>query len=163
MSNVISKDLAEKLEGTFIVDGKPVKPKPKQIAWVRAYITNGGNASEAARTAGYSEKTAGSIGTENLQKPLIKLMLAAHQEALRHSFIFTMEQKRSMLGEIAQRCMQAIPVRDNEGNETGEYEFDGMVAIRAIAEDNKMVGHYKEKEFAPANINIFLTKIDMAL
>lgn len=42
----------------------------KQRAFVNEYLTCW-NASEAARRAGYSEKTAGSIGHENLKKPEI--------------------------------------------------------------------------------------------
>lgn len=43
---------------------------PKQRAFVEEYVKCW-NASEAARRAGYSEKTAGSIGHENLKKPEI--------------------------------------------------------------------------------------------
>lgn len=35
---------------------------PKQKAFADEYIKNGGNASDAARKAGYSEKTAYSMG-----------------------------------------------------------------------------------------------------
>lgn len=41
---------------------------PKQKAFADAYIETG-NASEAARRAGYSARTAAKIGSENLQKP----------------------------------------------------------------------------------------------
>lgn len=43
---------------------------PKQQAFVDYYIETG-NATEAAKKAGYSEKTAYSIGCENLTKPEI--------------------------------------------------------------------------------------------
>jgi len=43
---------------------------PKQRAFIEEYLQCW-NASEAARRAGYSEKTAGSIGHENLKKPEI--------------------------------------------------------------------------------------------
>ena len=43
----------------------------KQKRFADAYIELG-NASEAARQAGYSPKTAGVIGSENLTKPVIK-------------------------------------------------------------------------------------------
>lgn len=43
---------------------------PRQKAFADFYIETG-NASEAARKAGYSEKTATSIGAENLTKPEI--------------------------------------------------------------------------------------------
>lgn len=41
---------------------------PKQKAFADVYIETG-NASEAARRAGYSARTAAKIGSENLQKP----------------------------------------------------------------------------------------------
>jgi phage terminase small subunit len=43
---------------------------PKQKAFAD-YFIECGNASEAARKAGYSKKTAGAIGEENLKKPEI--------------------------------------------------------------------------------------------
>lgn len=51
---------------------------PKQQKFVDAYVL-GGNASEAARVAGYSERTARVIGPENLQKPAVIAALAARQ------------------------------------------------------------------------------------
>lgn len=43
----------------------------KQQAFVEAYLANGFNATQAAITAGYSEKTAHATGWENLRKPEI--------------------------------------------------------------------------------------------
>lgn len=48
---------------------------PKQKAFADYYIKTG-NASEAARKAGYSEKTAPFIGAENLKKPQISAYIA---------------------------------------------------------------------------------------
>lgn len=44
----------------------------KQIRFVEEYLRNGMNASAAAIYAGYSKKTAGAMGHENLNKPKIK-------------------------------------------------------------------------------------------
>lgn len=52
----------------------------KQRAFVLAYLSNGFNATQAAITAGYSEKTAYSIGSENLKKPEIKIAIEAFFE-----------------------------------------------------------------------------------
>lgn len=52
----------------------------KQRRFVDAYVLSG-NASEAARRAGYSEKTARVIGPENLQKPAVIAALATRQAA----------------------------------------------------------------------------------
>ena len=44
------------------------------------YYLQSGNATEAAKKAGYSEKSAYSIGEENLKKPEIKKYLAEHTQ-----------------------------------------------------------------------------------
>ena len=43
----------------------------KQDAFVKAYLLNGGNATQAAIDAGYKEANAAVIGCENLIKPNI--------------------------------------------------------------------------------------------
>lgn len=58
---------------------------PKQIAFAEAYIETG-NASEAARRAGYSAKNADVQGAQNLAKPSISAYIArrtAAQDAAR--------------------------------------------------------------------------------
>lgn len=52
---------------------------PKQQAFADYYIECG-NATEAAKRAGYSENTAQQIGSENLLKPLISEYIAARME-----------------------------------------------------------------------------------
>lgn len=53
-----------------------VKLTPRQRLFVDEYVLCN-NASEAARRAGYSERTAGAIATENLQKPAIRQAIDA--------------------------------------------------------------------------------------
>lgn len=54
---------------------------PKQKAFADYYLEKG-NATEAAKLAGYSEKTARQIGTENLAKPYISEYIAERQKKL---------------------------------------------------------------------------------
>ena len=54
---------------------------PKQKAFADYYLETG-NATEAAKLAGYSEKTARQIGTENLAKPYISEYIAERQKQL---------------------------------------------------------------------------------
>ena len=56
-----------------------MKPTTKQKKFWEYYVRIG-NASEAARRAGYSEKTAPSVGSENLRKPQIHQYIAERQE-----------------------------------------------------------------------------------
>ena len=56
-----------------------MKLTPKQKAFTDYYIKCG-NATEAARLAGYSESSARQIGTENLSKPSISAYIAERME-----------------------------------------------------------------------------------
>jgi len=44
----------------------------------------------------------------------------------------------SQTKEVVERSMQAVPVRDDEGNQTGEYTFEGNVALKGL----DMLGKY---------------------
>lgn len=58
-----------------------VKLTPKQKSFADFYIETG-NATEAARRAGYSEKTARVIATENLAKPSISAYIAERMSGI---------------------------------------------------------------------------------
>jgi len=69
----------------------------KQQAFVSEYLANGFNATRAAITAGYSKKTAYSMGSENLRKPEIAAVI---EEALEEQGITPVACK-ILLGEVA--------------------------------------------------------------
>lgn len=81
---------------------------PKQKAFADEYIKNGGNASDAARKAGYSEKTAYSMGQQNLKKLEISSYIAAKQSLIEKQkgtdimSLAEIQQRRSMIarGEL---------------------------------------------------------------
>lgn len=59
-----------------------MKLTPKQKAFAKEYVKNGGNATEAAKAAGYNNKSARQIGTENLTKPSISAYIADLQSKI---------------------------------------------------------------------------------
>ncbi|OGT02152.1 MAG: hypothetical protein A2143_00715 [Gallionellales bacterium RBG_16_57_15] len=91
---------------------KKSKPKKKRIKagngkltaagrrklFIEAYITNGGNATEAAKTAGYSEKTAYSQGGRLLKHAEIQQLLAQRQQQLAEKYELTTE---SIIAELS--------------------------------------------------------------
>ncbi len=103
---------------------------PKQQLFVAEYLVDL-NATQAAVRAGYSEKTAYSVGHENLKKPEVA---AAIQEAM---------EVRSQRTEIAQdwileqlklvyeASIEARPVYDKNGKEKG-FSFNPAAANRAL-------------------------------
>lgn len=108
-----------------------VKLTAKQDKFVKAYLLNGGNAMQAAISAGYSEKTAGEMGYENLNKPQIKKAIEEHQKKNEEYFIWSKSQKLKLLERIAE-------VASSEDVEKGMINMQG--AIAAIKEHNLMQG-----------------------
>lgn len=64
----------------------------KQKRFVEEYKVNGGNATQAAIKAGYSEKTAYSIGEENLRKPEIRDALIKEEEKMRQKYEYGVDE-----------------------------------------------------------------------
>ena len=103
----------------------------KQNAFIKAYLLNGGNATQAAIKAGYSAKTAQVIGTENLSKPVIQKHIKAHQQQANSNFIWAKTKKLEALQSIIDAAMT-------------EHQDKGMLnaqaAIAAIKVHNEMQG-----------------------
>lgn len=53
------------------------------------------------------------------------------------------------LKETAERCMQAVPVLDEEGEETGVYRFDSKGAIAALKAMGVEIGMFRPPPDAP--------------
>ena len=67
--------------------------------FAEAYIANGGNASEAARSAGYAEKSVGVTGCRLLKDAQVRLILDERQSALANKYELTAE---AIIKSIAQ-------------------------------------------------------------
>lgn len=110
---------------------KETKLTPKQDAFVKEYILNGGNATQAAIKAGYSEKTANEQGAQNLAKLSIKKAIAEHQKKNEDVFIMSKTEKLKVLEKILDSATR-------EDEEKGMINIQG--AIAAIKEHNLMQG-----------------------
>lgn len=73
---------------------------PKQILFVEEYLKDL-NATQAAIRAGYSEKTAGQIGEENLKKPEIRKAIDEAMLERSKKTSITQERVLEALGQIA--------------------------------------------------------------
>lgn len=108
-----------------------IKLTIKQDAFVKAYLLNGGNATQAAVKAGYSEKTAQAIGAENLTKPVVREAIKVHQQQANSDFIWSKTKKLEALQSIIDAAMT-------------EHQDKGMLnaqaAIAAIKAHNEMKG-----------------------
>lgn len=100
------------------------------------------NATEAARKAGYSEKTAYSIGNENLKKPEIKKYLESLAETSKSSRIATIDEVLTYLSNTMrnedeltrERTKAAQILRDalSAGVESADTGFKVIVERKII-------------------------------
>lgn len=102
------------------------KLTPKQEKFCEEYAACG-NATQAAIRAGYSAKTAYSIGQENLKKPEIIAKIHTLQARDKKKRVMNIDERQAKLTEIA------------------ENSVDENAAIRAIETLNKMDGLYVQK------------------
>lgn len=112
--------------------GKKEKKKltSKQLAFCKEYLKNGHNATEAAIKAGYSKKTAYSIGSENLTKPEIAEYLEEFGSENAAKFEYSLTQHVEDLDQVAEMARKA-----------GDYR----TLLKSRELKGKVCGHYTEK------------------
>lgn len=123
----------------------------KQQRFVEEYLVDL-NATQAAIRAGYSEKTAYSIGDENLKKPEIakSIQEAMNKRAKRTEV--NADYVLRTITETIERCKQAEPVLDREGQPTGEYRFDSTAVLKGAELLGKHLKMFTDKtELTGAN------------
>ncbi|WP_288531550.1 terminase small subunit [uncultured Secundilactobacillus sp.] len=90
----------------------------KQQKFADEYIISG-NATQAAIAAGYSQKTAGSVGNENLKKPAISSYIKQRTKAISNSKIANQQ-------EILQYLTSVLRGEETESVATAKGIFSGV-------------------------------------
>lgn len=129
-----------------------MKLTKKQAAFVKEYLIDL-NATQAAIRAGYSEATATEMGYENLTKPHIKQAVEDAMNKRSEKLEITAEYVLTSLKEVADRCMQAVPALDKEGNPTGDYYFEHSGANKALELLGKHLKLFTDKVEANVSTN----------
>ncbi|WP_257285863.1 terminase small subunit [Endozoicomonas sp. SESOKO1] len=119
----------------------------KQERFVNAYLMDG-NATRAAREAGYSERSAHTQGNRMLKNDEVLNAIAERTDALQQEALITAESKRDTLWRIAQFNAQVIA--DDEGQLKMR---NPRAATAAISELNKMDGDYRKNEGPITQVN----------
>ena len=122
----------------------------KQRTFVAEYLVDL-NATQAAIRAGYSAKTASSIGEENLRKPEIAEAIAAKQAERATRTEINQDYVLNNLVEVTERCMQKRPVctmkgeqvQDENGN--GVWSFNAQGANKALELIGRHLGMFNDK------------------
>lgn len=120
---------------------------PKQSKFVEEYLIDR-NATQAAIRAGYSENTAATIGNENIRKPLIQAAINNGVVKMTERAELTQDYVINNIMQTVDRCSQAEPVRDRDGEETGEYKFEHNGVLKGC-------------ELLGKHLKMFTDKIDL--
>ena len=126
---------------------------PKQQRFVQEYLIDL-NATQAAIRAGYKHPD---MGRQLLTKTHVQEAIEAAKAERAKRTELTTDYVLNGLRDVAERCRQAEPVLDREGNPTGEYRFDSSGANRALELLGKHLGIFIEKKQVDlaATINVF--------
>lgn len=107
-----------------------MKLTPKQKAFVREYKKNGGNGTQAAISAGYSEDSARAISCENLTKPYIQEAIAQEEKKMQEKYEYTIDDMVKELDDVKIKA---------------DAEQNRQAQIRAIELKGKAFGLFVDK------------------
>lgn len=118
----------------------------RELNFLREYMKTKGDASKAAIAVGLKPASGNSVAKRVLSKPMAQKWLASEQEKLSVEARWDFEEKLLQLKKIAK---MTVP----EHAQTLE-EIDAKSAISAIAEANKMQGHYSAEKHVNVNVGV---------
>ena len=127
----------------------------RQQAFVNAYT---GNAAEAARQAGYSAKTAYSIGQELLNKPEIVDAIRGRAEEAQKPLIATRKQRQKFWSEVMLDPSQEMQHRLKAAELLGKSECDFSERLQIDGSVEVTVGFL----FDPAQRRALLAEVQDA-
>lgn len=143
-------------------ENKPKKLTRKEDRFCREYV-HLRNGAEAARRAGYSEKSARQIASRLLTKDYILSHVHAIQIEECEKLAINEQSVLMALMEIFERCMQVKPVmvwdrEKHEYVESGEYTFNARGALDAQNKIGEYLGMFKQNVNANVNGSMDIVK-----
>lgn len=120
---------------------------PKQEAFVREYLIDL-DASKAVTRAGYhaSGQRAAELGYQLLQKTPVKLAIQAAMDERARRTEITADYVLTKIRDTVERCSQAEPVLDQNGEPTGVYKFDSAGTLKGCELLGKHLKLFTDKQ-----------------
>lgn len=110
----------------------------KKKLFAEAYIANGGNASEAAKSAGYAESSAGVTGCRLLKDAQVRLILDERQSALANKYELTAE---AIIKSIAQELhFDPANLFNEDGSVKSVSEMDADTRMALVSIETLQLG-----------------------
>lgn len=131
---------------------KPGGLTPKQNTFVANYISNGNNATQAAKDAGYSQPNM--QGARLIAKDSIQEVIAEKLHQKEKATLVDLDNLIAAAFEIRERCRQGEPVLNSAGYETGEWKFDSNGALKANEQLAKFTGNWVDKSENKTTIDL---------
>ena len=105
-----------------------------QLKFINEYM-KGKTATDAAKIAGYSAKTAAIQGSQLLKNPLVISELERRRKIMEEKTGYTVQKWREELLEIRETLSEKIPVYQNEDGEVYLYRYskDAADCVRLVA------------------------------
>lgn len=122
--------------------------------FVRYYIANGGNATQAAKKAGYSKKTANSQGQRLLKDVDIKNLLEKQRQKNAEKFEYTLEESFNNLLEAQKLALQ-------RKNPLGSANPDLTNYLKAEELKGKLCGLFTEKKEITGSLEVSALKVEI--
>lgn len=121
-------------------------PKHEHFAQL---VAKGESATKAYALAGYSEQGAAQSANRLLKTADVRARVAELQNAVAERAVEKAALDRtwviSKLRENVERAMEAVPVFDREGKESGVFTYQGSVANKALELLGKELGMFKDR------------------
>ena len=123
-----------------------MKLTPKQKAFADEYLICG-NATEAARKAGYKAKSARQIATENLSKPSISAYIAERQKQIEDSRIANIKEVLEFYSSVLR------------GEIKDQFDMDASLSDR-LAAGRELMKRYEKADEQKARVRLLNAQCD---
>lgn len=127
----------------------------KQQKFADEYIISG-NATEAAKKAGYAKRSAQQIGAENLLKPVIKSYIDNRMEELKSEKVADQQEIAEFLTSVIRgEVTEPLAIADGDYAQKVVMVLPGVSARRQAAVDlGKRYGMWTDKQEVTGNVGL---------